>query len=105
MNDVIQFSFTLPKIKKTAFLIVVSAPIWCISKHRNDVCFNYSIIHSCRNTVLTIVSVISYWTGPFSEKIKESTKEWIPDERDAIPLQVASPEDEQLLEWVTDDKK
>lgn len=30
ISDIIQFALTLPKKYRTAFLIVVSATIWCI---------------------------------------------------------------------------
>lgn len=48
ITDVIHFALALPKITRTAFLIVVSTTIWCIWRHQNDLCFNDSITHSDR---------------------------------------------------------
>lgn len=64
MDDVIHYALTLNKTSRTAFLIVVSAVIWCIWKQRNELCFRNSIVHSCRSVILTMVSIIIYWTGP-----------------------------------------
>lgn len=69
-SDVVQFAYSLPKPARIAFLIVVSAAIWCIWRHRNDLYFNDSHIQSGRQVILTIISLVDYWTGTLSEDIK-----------------------------------
>lgn len=86
-----------------AFLIVVSAVIWSIWKHRNDLCFNNVREYTARNLILQILSLISYWSGTLKEDIQEAVQEWVPQNLDEIPLQVVEPADDLMVEWVTGD--
>jgi hypothetical protein len=101
IGDVIQFTYSLPKINRLALLIVVCVVIWSIWKHRNDLCFNNSRIYTARNIILQILSLISYWTGTLQGELREAVQEWLPQELDAIPLQVMDHADIQMLDWVT----
>lgn len=105
MEDVIQFALTLPKHKRQAFLIVISAVTWGIWKHRNDLCFNNSLVHSCRNVILTIISLIVYWTGKAPMQVKVETNNWMPQDIDEIPVQVIHPAVQQLMEWISDESE
>lgn len=62
-------------------------------------------MHSARNIILTIVSLVAYWTGALSTEIQEQTAAWMPQDFEAIPLQVVSPEDQLMLDWVTKDNQ
>lgn len=101
--DVIHFVMSLPKMKRTALLIVACAVIWSIWKHRNDLCFNNNRIYSARSVILQILSLVSYWTGTAKEELQVAIQEWVPLELDEIPLQVLVPSDVQMVDWVTAD--
>lgn len=83
MEDVIQFALTLPKHKRHAFLIVISAVTWGIWKHQNDLCFNNSLI--------------VYWTGKAPMQVKVETNNWMPRDIDEILVQVIHPAVQQLV--------
>lgn len=104
LSDVISFACTLQKKKKKkAFLLVISAVIWTIWRTRNDLCFNNKIVHSVKNTIVLIVSLVLYWTGSDSEETQALIKEWMLLDLDAIPLHIVHTEDQMLLEWVVDE--
>lgn len=86
MDDVVSFALTLDKHKRTAFLIVVSVVILCIWKQRNELCFNNSIVHSCRHVILTIVSIVVYWTGQLKMDLQEAVNEWLPKDLHEVPI-------------------
>ena len=80
---------------------VVCAVVWSIWKHRNDLCFNSTVIYTSRNLILQIVSLVSYWTGTVKQEVREATQQWLPQDIDVIPLQVLDPDDVLMLDWVT----
>lgn len=88
MEDVIQFTLMVDKQLRTAFLIVVSAVVWCIWKQRNELCFCNSIVHSDRNVILTIVSIVIYWTGQLKVEMQGAVNEWLSKDMNDVPLQV-----------------
>ena len=91
-NDILQFASTLPKTEQMGFLIMYSALCWTIWKYRNGICFNHSPLKTARNIILLIISLITYWTGHMSKKLKEATEAWLVDTVDAIPLQTLAPD-------------
>lgn len=103
MDDVIQFALNMDKKSRTAFLIVIGTVIWCIWKQHNDLCFQNSIVHSCRNVILSIISIIIYWTGQLNEEMQTKVNEWLPKDMDDVPLQIVQLEDEMMLEWISGD--
>lgn len=103
ISDVVQFACILPKITRTAFLIVVNAITWSIWKHRNDLCFNNSITHSGRHAILTIISLVVYWIGKLTEDVQVEANAWLLANVDVVPLQVALPEDEQMATLLIED--
>ena len=103
MDDVIQFALSLPKTNRTALLLVVSAIIWTIWNQRNHLCFRNSVVHSCRNVILNIVSLVAYWTGRMTEEIQVAVNAWMPQDLDEVPLQVVHPAADQMVEWVSSD--
>lgn len=103
IDDVLQFAYSLPKIARSAFLIVVSAVIWCIWKRRNDICFNNSLTHPCRSTVMTIVSLIISWTGTQNENIQTAANEWMPQDMDEVPIQIIPMEEDRMVEMLSAD--
>lgn len=69
ISNVVQFAYTLPKITRTAFLIVASAIIWSIWKHKNDLCFNNFVTHLGRQVILTIIYLVVSWTGKLTKNV------------------------------------
>lgn len=101
MEDIIEFSFTLPKTEQQAFLMVFSAICWTIWKHKNELCFTNTQPKSGRNIIFLIISLLQYWLGNKKIKVqtKEQAQEWMPDEDalEAIPLRVWLPGDDQMM--------
>ena len=105
IEDVIGFALSLPKPARKAFLIVASAVIWCIWKQRNDLCFLNSIVHSCRNVVMNIISLALSWTGTQGEDVQTEVNAWLPQDLEEVPLQVAHMEDERLIIWLSEESE
>lgn len=83
--------------------MVVSAIIWCICRQKNDLCFNDSITHSGWRVIIGIISLVVFWRCKMSEEIQQATQAWLPKDLGDVPLQVASPEDEHMIGWLSED--
>lgn len=103
LQDVIVFSHTLPKISRNAFLIVVCAVIWSVWKQRNDLCFSNSIVHSCRKTIMHIISLVVSWTGTLGEDMQAAVNAWLPQDMDVVPIHIVQRDDDRMLSWISSD--
>lgn len=92
-DHVVHFAHTLPKIDKISFLVVYSALCWTLWKYQNDLCFNQINPKTSRNLILLIISLVTYWTGNASKRVKEGTALWLPQYLDEIPLCSVPPGD------------
>ena len=64
---------------------------------------NNAIVHSPRNVILNIVSLVLYWTGNLSSEVQATVQNWLPTDMEVIPLQAVRPEDMQIIDWVVAD--
>lgn len=68
---------------------------WTIWKLRNEYCFQHGPKKTFRTIILLIISLITYWTGIVKRQLRELVQaDWLPQELDAIPLQVWDPDAE-----------
>ena len=70
---------------------------WTLWKVRNESSINHKEVPTIRNIILLIISLVEYWTGHVTKKVKEATFDWLPTTVEAIPLRSWDPNDTQMV--------
>lgn len=68
-----------------------SALSWTLWKMRNELCFETHLENPFRSIIVLIVSLVTYGTGTTKRKTRELITDWLPEETEAVPLQVWDP--------------
>lgn len=58
---------------------------------------------TARSIIILILSLIHYWTGHTTPRVKEATTIWMPECLDVIPLRVWDPRDAQMVVYQGED--